>query len=78
MSNEFSIKTSLRQGDKLSSIIVNFVFESVIASKENTKRLHRSEIEGKNTVMAADADDVIIISETGDQMRNTENTVEPQ
>lgn len=69
MSEVFPIETGLRQGDALSPILFNIAMQSVIRKVQ--KDSIGLKIENQNMVIAAYADDIIIMGETEDQVRNS-------
>jgi sorting nexin-29 len=71
MSEDFPVETGLRQGDALSPILFNIAMESMVKKvQEDSIGLKIGE---QNVVMAAYADNIIIMGETEDQVRNTAN-----
>jgi len=69
MSEEFPVETSLRQGDALSPILFNIALKSVVRKVQKDRIGLR--IRKQNVVIIAYADDLIIMGETEDQVRNT-------
>lgn len=69
MAEEFSVDTGLRQGDALFPIILNIALESVVRKilKDNIGL----KIGEQNMVIAAYADNLIIMGETKNQVRST-------
>uniref|UniRef100_A0A2S2Q6N4 Retrovirus-related Pol polyprotein from type-2 retrotransposable element R2DM n=1 Tax=Sipha flava TaxID=143950 RepID=A0A2S2Q6N4_9HEMI len=71
MSEDFPVETDLRQGDALSPILYKIALESVVKKMQDDSI--GLKIGEQNVVTAAYADDIIIIDETEDQVRNTAN-----
>jgi hypothetical protein len=67
----FPVETGLRQGDALSPILFNIALESVV--KKVQEDFIGLKIGEQNMVMTAYAGNIIIMSETEDQIRNTAN-----
>jgi len=69
MSEEFPVETDLRQGNTLSPILFNIALESVVRKVQKDSISLR--IGEQNMVIVVYADNLIVMGETEDQVRNT-------
>ncbi|KAL4141596.1 hypothetical protein QTP88_004212 [Uroleucon formosanum] len=71
LSKEFTVTTGVRQGDALSPILFNIALESVVKEVLQNEPQGLNIGQGKQVLLAAYADDIVVIAETVDSLKRT-------
>ncbi|KAL4104822.1 hypothetical protein QTP88_020098 [Uroleucon formosanum] len=71
LSKEFTVTTRVRQGDALSPILFNIALESLVKEALQNEPQGLDIGQGKQVFLAAYADDIVVIAETEDSLKRT-------
>lgn len=71
ISKEFTVSTGLRQGDALSPVLLNIALKSAVRKILQKEPQGLNIGQGKQIVLAAYADDIVVVAKTEDNLKRT-------